>query len=94
MTNKSIVEIYRLDESVTGNVSTSKYQYFAIDHSDQGSTLADDPYLKKWLMGNGLDESMAVSAVNVAAANWVVEFDLDNLSFAVNAYLCPRLAVS
>ena len=77
MANKKVVLIQKLDESVADNIDTNQNWYIIVN-SDRGGVLADAPYLKKWLMENGLDELLAVSVVDVVAAKWIVEFDIDD----------------
>ncbi len=90
MANKKVVGIQKLDESVTDNIDTNQ-NWYIIMNSDKGGVLADAPYLKKWLMENGLDELLAVSGFDVVAAKWTVEFDIDDHALVARTQFSPEL---
>ena len=90
MTNKNVTMIQKLDESVTDSIDTEQ-DWYIIENSDSGRLLADAPYLKKWLIENGLDELLAVSVVDVVAAKWTVEFDIDDHALVARTHFSPEL---
>ena len=90
MANKKVVLIQKLDESVTDSIDTDQNWYIIVN-SDRGGVLADAPYLKKWLMENGLDELLAVSVFDVVAAKWTVEFDIDDHALVARTHFSPEL---